>query len=188
MLILDSTKRLSVCQDYIAWIHFQEKRFTAIFKPTVCKPGLGCSEVGKECPDFDFYGNSLFFYVVLCLCESTGLPLPALLGNDLPYFKLPFLLVLRPSCMQACVCVRARMCVYKYTYGKTEARKSQRKWAQGWGTRTLLYPLPPFLWPLLVVTLAQSLPSFSIRVLCYFYWQDFQYFKLQLLIICNLYI
>lgn len=146
MLILDSTKRLSGCQDYVAWIHFQEKRFTAIFKPTVCKPGLGM-QWSKErmYHDFDFYGNPLFFMLCFVCLSCTIPPLPALLGKDLLYFKLLFLLVLRLLCVQACVsvCVHAHMYVYKYTYGRTETRKSQ-KVSSLWDTRTL-YFLPPFL-------------------------------------------
>lgn len=68
VLILDSTKRLSVCQDYIAWIHFQEKRFTAVFKPTVCKPGLGCSEGGKECIMTLIFMEILYFFMLCFVC------------------------------------------------------------------------------------------------------------------------
>lgn len=65
VLILDSTERWSVCHDYIVWIHFQEKRFTAIFMPTVCKPELGMQWSRERMYyDFDFYGHFVTVFVL----------------------------------------------------------------------------------------------------------------------------
>lgn len=49
MLILDSTLRLE-CSPWLWYMNtFSRKKITAIFRPTVCKPGMRCSEVGREC-------------------------------------------------------------------------------------------------------------------------------------------
>lgn len=71
--------------------------------------------------DFNFYGNSvIFFNVVLCLFEHTVLALPALLGNDQPYFKLLFLLVISKTI--ACMCVCVYLCVHIYTKKEREKK------------------------------------------------------------------
>ena len=55
---------------------FSRKKITAIFRPTVCKPGIGMqgSRERRYC-DFDFYGNSVIFFVCfnveLCLHSPT---------------------------------------------------------------------------------------------------------------------
>lgn len=69
--------------------------------------------------DFDVYGNSIIF-LMLCF-ECTVLQLPALLGNDLLYFQLLFLVLISKTVMGVCVYV------YVYTHTHMERERVREK-------------------------------------------------------------
>ena len=70
--------------------------------------------------EFDFYGNSVIF-VKSCVPSAESYKVPALLGNDLLYFKLLFQFPIS----KIIIVVRVYVCVYTCTHiGKGGERET----------------------------------------------------------------